>query len=227
MASSGEFVSTEEAARILGVTVQHVRKLADAGDLIRIARGVVDRASLDRYVAERQGGRTRVWAEHTAWAAVALLSEDTPTWLGPVQISRLRGSLREITDPADLLVRTRDRAKVHTFTGHSKAVTRLMDMMAVADPAALGLGVGALGSGRAEGYLAANALDATVRFLGLREDPGGNIVVRTSGFDFDVVTDLASRSVTLAALDAAVSLDPRVRGVGERALANVLDRYRR
>lgn len=227
MSSRGEFVSTEEAARILGVTVQHVRKLAQSGDLIRVARGVVDRATLDRYVAERQGGRTRVWAEHTAWAAIALLSGDSPTWLGPVQVSRLRGTLREITDPPDLVVRTRDRAKVHTFNGHSTAVTRLMDMMAVAEPAALGLGIGALESGRAEGYLAANALDATVRFLGLREDPDGNIVVRTSGFDFDVVTDLVSRSVPLAALDAAASLDPRVRGVGERALSNILDRYRR
>lgn len=227
MASSAEFISTEEAARILGVTVQHVRKLADAGDLIRIARGIIDRSSLDRYVAERQGGRTRVWAEHTAWAAIALLSGDRPTWLGQVQVSRLRGTLREITDPADLLVRTRDRAEVHTFTGHSAAVTRLMGMMAVADPAVLGLGIDPLESGRAEGYLAASALDATIRSLGLSEDPGGNIVVRTSGFDFDVVSDLVSRSVTLAALDAAVSLDPRVRGVGERALSNALDRYRR
>ena len=99
--------------------------------------------------------------------------------------------------------------------------------MAVADPAALGLGIGAVEPGRAEGYLAANTLDATVRFLGLREDPDGNMVVRATGFDFDVVTDLASRSVTLAALDAAASLDPRVRGVGQRALAEILDRYRR
>jgi len=227
MSLSGEFVSTEEAARILGVTVQHVRRLADSGELTRLARGLIDGSSLDRYLAERQGGRTRVWAEHTAWGAIALLSGDTPAWLGPVQASRLRSALREITDPFDLLARTRDRAKVHTFTAHSTAVTRLRDMMAVTDPAALGLAIGVVDPGHAEGYLAADTLDATVRFLGLRKDPDGNVVVRATGFDFDVVTDLASRSATLAALDAAASLDPRVRGVGERALAEILDRYRR
>lgn len=226
MTSSAEFVSTEEAAHILGVTVQHVRGLVDSGHLIRVARGIIDRASLERYRAEHRGGRTRVWSEHTAWAAIALLSGDAPIWLGPVQVSRLRATLREITVPSDLVVRTRDRAKVHTFSGHSKAVTRLMDMMAVVDTTALGLGIGAVEAGGAEGYLAADALDAAVGSLGLRKDPGGNIVVRVSSFDFDVVTDLASRSVTLAALDAAVSLDPRVRGIGEDALTGVLDRYR-
>ena len=110
MSSSGEFVSTEEAARTLGVTVQHIRRLVDSGELLRIARGLIDRASLDRYLTERQGSRTRVWAEHTAWGAIALLSRDTPAWLGPVQASRLRGALRQITDPGDLLTRTRDRA---------------------------------------------------------------------------------------------------------------------
>lgn len=227
MSLSGEFVRTEEAARILGVTVQHVRRLADSGDLTRIARGLIGRSSLDRYLAERQGGRTRVWAEHTAWGAIALLSGDTPAWLGSVQASRLRGALRGITEPADLLVRARDRAKVHTFAGHPAAVTRLMTMMAVANPTGLGLATGAVGPSQAEGYLAADTLDSTVRLLGLLKDPDGKVVVRATGFDFDVVTDLASRSTALAALDAGASVDPRVRGAGERALAEILDRYRR
>jgi excisionase family DNA binding protein len=227
MALGREFVSTEEAARVLGVTVQHVRRLADSGELTRIARGLIDRSSLDRFLTERQGGRTRVWAEHTAWGAIALLSGDTPSWLGPVQASRLRNALREITDPADLVVRTRGRAKAHTFTGHPAAVNRLTEMMAVTDQTVLGLAIGPIEPGTAEGYLAADALDATVRFLGLHKDPDGNVLVRATGFDFDVVTDLASRSATVAALDAATSPDPRVRGVGERAITEILDRYRR
>ncbi|NDL58327.1 helix-turn-helix domain-containing protein [Phytoactinopolyspora mesophila] len=227
MSLRGEFVSTEEAARILGVTVQHVRRLVDSGELTRIARGLIDRSSVERYLTERQGGRTRAWAEHTAWGAIALLSGNTPAWLGPVQASRLRSALRDITDPADILARTRDRAKVHTFTAHPAAVTRLMDSMAVTDHAALGLAIGPGEPGAAEGYLAADTLDATVRSLGLRNDPDGDVVIRSTGFDFDVVTDLASRSVTLAALDAAASLDPRVRGVGQRALAEILEGYRR
>jgi excisionase family DNA binding protein len=227
MAASDGFMSIEEAARSLDVTVQHVRRLADAGELTKVARGLIDRASLDRYVIERQGGRTRVWAEHTAWGAIAMLTGDLATWLGPVQASRLRSALREITDPADLLVRTRARAKAHTFTGHPSAVVRLLEMMAVVDPAAIGVGASVVEPGRAEGYLAANTLDSAVRFLGLRAEPSGNIVVRATTFDFGIVTDLASRSAALAGLDAAASPDPRIRGAGERVLLETLDRYRR
>ncbi|NEE02702.1 hypothetical protein [Phytoactinopolyspora halotolerans] len=79
-----------------------------------------------------------------------------------MQASRLRSALREITDPADLIACTRGRAKVHPFTGHPAAVTRLVDMMAVADYATLGLASSPIGPDAAKGYLPAGPLDATV-----------------------------------------------------------------
>lgn len=118
MASEGSFVSTQDAADTLGVSVQHVRRLADSGDLTRAARGLIDRDSLDRYLAERHGGRTRVWSEHTAWGAVALLSGVHVDWLGPAQASRLRASLRALTDPVDLVIQTRARARSQAYHGH-------------------------------------------------------------------------------------------------------------
>ncbi len=224
MSSSAELVSTEEAARTLGVTVQHVRRLADSGELTKIARGLIDRASLDRYLAERQGGRTRVWAEHTAWGAIAMLSGMHADWLGPTQGSRMRSSLRTITDPTELVARTRARAVVYAYTGHSSALRRLLhDLVTTEDS---GLGFAGSRTARADGYMAAHELDSTVRWLGLREDPGGNITVRATNFNMNVVQDLASQSIVLAALDAATSLDPRERGVGEHALTEILDRYR-
>lgn len=225
MSSNGGFVSTEEAARTLGVTVQHVRRLADSGELSRIARGLIDRTSVERYLAERQGGRTRVWAENTAWGAITMLSGMHADWLGSVQGSRLRSVLRAMTDPTELVSRTRDRAVVHVYTGHSSALGRMLHALVTTE--ASGLGLARSRTDRVDGYLAANELDSTVRRLGLREDLGGNITVRATNFSMDVVLDLASRSVVLAALDAATSLDPRERGVGERALGEALDRYRR
>lgn len=223
MSSSRDFVTTEEAARTLGVTVQHVRRLADSGDLSRVARGIIDRGSVDRYIAERQGGRTRVWAEHTAWGAIALLSDMYADWLGPVQASRLRTALRHVTKPADLVARTRDRAVVHSYSGHPTAVARMRhDLVA---PEASGLALAGIGTDRADGYLAVDTLDSTVQFLGLRQDPGGAITVRATSFDIDVVADLAVYGTVLAALDAATALDPRERGVGERALAAALARH--
>lgn len=224
MASSGEFVSTEEAARTLGVTVQQVRRLADSGELTRIARGLIDRTSLDRYLAQLQGGRTRVWAEHTAWGSIAMLSGVHADWLGPAQRSRMRSALREIVDPTELVARTRDRAVVHVYTGHSSALGRMLHDLVTTQTS--GLRLGGSRTDRVDGYLATDELDFTVRRLGLREDSGGNITVRATNIDMDDVVDLASQSIVLAALDAATSLDPRERGVGKRALAEALDRYR-
>ena len=47
MASGVEFLSTVEAARVLGVTGQYVRSVCDVRALTRIARRLVDLDSLD------------------------------------------------------------------------------------------------------------------------------------------------------------------------------------
>jgi hypothetical protein len=73
--------------------------------------------------------------------------------------------------------------------------------------------------------LAGGDLDSTVGRRGLREDLGGNVTLRATGFNLGIVSDLASKGDALAALDAAASLDPRERGVGERALDEALERY--
>jgi hypothetical protein len=78
-----------------------------------------------------------------------------------------------------------------------------------------------------DGYLPAGRLGTTVRFFGLRADPAGNVTIRATKFDIDVVRDLTLQGTVLAALDAATSRDPRARGVGERALTGALDQFRR
>lgn len=225
MASDDAFVSTTDAARALGVTVQQVRRLADSGELSRVARGLINRDSLERYLAERQGGRTRVWAEHTAWGAIAILSGMYPDWLGPSQTSRVRAWLRAITDPTDLVAQTRDRANVHIYQGHPSALRRLLDDLVTTDAAPLGL-VGTRPDA-VDGYLSTDRLDSIVGFFGLRADPAGNVTIRVTSFDIDAVRDLAVHGKVLAALDAATSRDPRERGVGERALAESLAQFRR
>ncbi|MCW2545874.1 MAG: hypothetical protein JWN96_334 [Mycobacterium sp.] len=222
MASGAGFVSTEEAAHTLGVTVQHVRRLAESNDLTRVARGLMDRTSVERYASQRQGGRTRVWAEHTAWGAIALLSGMRADWLGAAQASRVRTTLGDLTDAAEFVTRTRDRASVRIYAGHSSVLGQTHDLVST-DQSALGLVRSA--TDRVDGYLAVGELDSTVERLGLIEDSGGNITLRATGFDLDIVRGLASKGAVLAALDAATSLDPRERGVGERALAEALARY--
>ena len=224
MALVVEFVTTVEAARLLGVTVQQVRRLAASGELSRIARGLIDRGSLDRYLAERQGGRTRVWAEHTAWGAIAMLSGMSAEWLGPTQASPVRAWLRAVTDPADLIAQTRDRSRVHTYQGHPAALARLSRELVTTDARVLGL-VGTRHNS-VDGYLAAERLGTITSIFGLGADPSGNVTIRSTTFDLNAIRDIAAHDDVLVALDAATSTDPRESGSGEQALAAALDRYR-
>lgn len=224
MADRGDLVTTKEAARLLGVSTRRIQQLADSPALDRVARGLLERASVERYLAAHTAGRTRAWAEHTAWGVIAVLSGDEAGWLGQTQTSRLRARLREITDVEDLLTRLRHRAAVNVYTGHRSAAGRLNESLIGAPRSRLGLVDDATG---VDGYLATSRLDEVVRRYGLRPDGGGWVVLRATGFDLDVVRHLASHADVLAAVDAATSIDPRERGVGQRAVADILGRTRR
>lgn len=218
-----DFLTIEGAAHALGVSTRHARRLADDGSITKFARGLVDRSSVDRYLMSQRQGRTRAWAQHTAWGAIALLAGEDTTWLGETQRSRLRGALRGLDDASELLTRCRDRARVETFAAHRAALPRLRDTLAVTNLAQLGLVGGA--DDHLDGYIAADELNDTVRSLGLQTDSDGTVVLRVTAFDFETVRQLAATKV-VAALDAATSLDPRVRGVGRRALEEIVGSYR-
>jgi hypothetical protein len=218
-----EFLTIDEAAKALDVTARHARRLAESGAISQVARGLVDRVSVDCYLYAQRQGRTRAWAEHTAWGAVAMLAGHDADWLGATQASRLRRHLREITEVDDLLTRMRDRAQVHTFDAHRAALPRLREL--VAAPNTRTLGITDAVDERIDGYVSASDLDNIVRSLGLRADASGAVTLRATGFDFDRVRDLTNTSV-VAALDVATSTDPRLRGVGHRVLAELLEQHR-
>lgn len=220
---AGEFLTIEEAAATLGVSARHARRLADSGAITRIARGLVDHRSVDQYLSSQRQGRTRAWAEHTAWGAVAILASRDVDWLGTVQASRLRSTLRDIADVDEFLTRMRDRAQVRTYDAHRAALPRLRDRVVSANLRLLGI-TDTVDEG-VDGYLAADDLDQVVRSLGLRANASGPVVLRTTSFDFHHVRDLVE-TTTAAALDAATSTDPRLRGVGRKTLADLLAAYR-
>lgn len=224
MATDGDLLSVAEAAHVLGVSVQQVGRLSRSGAITHVARGVLDRDSVDRYVSSRRQGRTRAWAEHTAWGAIALLSGLGADGLGAAQASRLRRTLHELTEPAELLVRLRDRATVQSYSAHRAALPRLRDLIVVPDIKQLG--IVDMEDSKLDGYIAAHSLEAAVRSLALEKVATGNVTLRVTGFDFEQVQALVNASTVVAALDAATSVDPRVRGVGEHALAKILKTYR-
>jgi len=104
-------LSSCEAARALGISVQRVRVLARAG---RLPAGKVGH----RWVVERlpPGDRERrsgrPLSSDSAWAALALISGLRPRWIHASSVSRLRRRLQNAEWTLRELERSQARAKV-------------------------------------------------------------------------------------------------------------------
>jgi hypothetical protein len=212
-----------EAAERLGVSTRQVQHLAARGELHLLARGVLDETSVDRYLAVRGSHHRRAWSEKTAWGAVALVSGVAPPWMGESQRSRLKGRLRSLSS-AGLVERSRERAEVTRYAGHASTVTRLRAELVDTDRAARSLGL--TGATPVDGYLAADDLAMVVARHGLERDVDGRFTLRATTMDLHVVSELATASTVLAALDLAESLDARESHVGLDELDDALARLR-
>jgi hypothetical protein len=207
-----EFVGVTDAAQQLGVTRRQVQYLAAGGELRLVARGLIERASLDRHLAIRQGCRRRGWSESTAWAALGILSDLPTPWIGPVQRSRLKATLRQLTG-SELVSRTRARAQVHRYRGHSRTAERLRLELVDTSSAATALGL-MDAADRVDGYVTADDLDKIVRRHALIEDASGQYTLRATEMKLATVRAIAQNSPALAATDLAESLDVRERQTG-------------
>jgi hypothetical protein len=152
MSRTPDLISTQEASDLMGVTAQRVRRLAENGAIDRVARGLIDRQSVERYLISGRGGRTRVWAENTAWGAIALLSRQPVEWLTSTQTSRVRGALRAMRDSRELATRLRGRATATTYAGDSAAQDVIRERLG--DPGGLGPLLVGTRPGRLDGYIA-------------------------------------------------------------------------
>jgi hypothetical protein len=216
-------VSVSDAAEKLGVSVRQVQHLVARGDLHRVARGLVDETSIERYVAVRSRSRARAWSSETAWTAVALLSGARPGWIGASQSSRLRQRLGRISS-TDLVERTRGRARVTRYAAHSSVGRYLLGEVVHTRRAESRLGLASTDA--VDGYVAAAAVPRLVAQHGLRRDDAGRVTLRATSMSLEDVRSLAERGVVLAALDLAESLDVRERRAGLDALDRALEEFR-
>lgn len=229
----GESMTVGEAAEVLDVSIKQVQNLGRRGELVYVARGLLDAASVRAYRARRQGRHTRPWSGWTAWAAISLLAGTEPRWLGQPQLSRLRGRLRSM-GPADLVAATRARATTRRFAGHEAAVRRLRSDDGVVPGRPLPGLVRTEESDGLVAYVMGDGLGALVDRQGLQEGPWGQIVLHVieppgpaggTGFSLGLVRQFMALDI-LPPLDAAVSDDPRERGRASDMLREFLDNYR-
>jgi hypothetical protein len=216
-------MTVSEAAGLLGVSTRQVQHLVASGELRQLARGIVDRTSVELLSIVRGGSHERAWSADTAWGAVSLLSGGAADWMGATQRSRLRLRLRGL-GAADLVERTRGRATVRRYRAHSSAGQRLLGILVYAADAAGRLGLA--DTNDIDGYLAAEDEAGLVTAHGLIRDDEGRVTLRTTTMDLDIVRDLANRNVVLAGLDLSESLDARERRAGLHAVDRALRDFR-
>lgn len=212
-------LAVSEVAERLGVSTRQVQHLVARGDLRQVARGVLDETSVQRLLAVRGGSHTRAWSEFTAWGAVALLSGADAEWMGDTQRSRLKGRLRRL-GASELVERARERAEVSRYRAHSSARQYLPGQLV--SPAEAARGLGLADTNDIDGYVAVGDVKGLVSRHGLIRDEDGRVTLRAMSMDLDVVRDLSKRTIVLAALDLAESLDVRERRAGLDALDGAL-----
>ena len=215
-------LAVSEVAERLGISTRQVQHLVARGELRQVARGVLDEAAVDHFLAVRGATRrTQAWSEPTAWGAIAILSGQEPHWLGGTQRSRLKARLRRLSS-AELVERSRNRAEAVRYAGHPAAVERVRAEIVDTSPVAVTLGLASTTA--VDGYVAYDDLDVILVRHGLLQDDAGRFTLRATSMDLAVVRRLAEEGVVLAALDLAGSLDSRERAVGQAALDDALRR---
>jgi hypothetical protein len=210
-----------------------VQHLGRRGEVIYVARGLLDGASVRAMNAARQGTHTRAWSGPTAWAASALLSGRDADWIGQAQASRLRSRLRAI-DSVGLVAATRNRAVVRRFAGHDAAAGRLTRDSRTVARRALPRLVDRGHHVETDWYVGARDVEDLIQSFGLRPDPRGRFVLRSVAtgdpvkgeVTLGLVHALMKDDDVLSALDSATSDDPRERGVATRVLDDALGRFR-
>ncbi|MBP2188509.1 hypothetical protein [Nocardia goodfellowii] len=224
-----EELTTAQAAELLQVTQRQAARLAAAGHLEISRRAgrtlLLEAESVHRLVQEhRRPGRP--WTERIAWAALATLSGDNPTWITAAQRLRLTHRLAG-TGPEDLAYLARNRAQVRRFYCHPALIDELAEYIAPSGAFALGAreqrAHGLTNATAAlDGYVAADTVAAVIEEFSLLDDPAGPVTLRVVSHEHAFAGGKTPRAAI--ALDLAASLDTRERSAGLRDLAELLDK---
>lgn len=220
-------MTTRQAAEVLQVTTEAVRKMLKTGRLEQT--GVVGRMLLDADSAHRvhrEGKRAgRLWTEQTAWAALFLLSGQKVTWLSSSELWRLRKRLASIT-AEEFQQLVRNRATPRRFRGSALSKAQLAKTIGLTGNGILkdqriarSFGLVA-GSTALEGYAKAGFIDKNARKLGLREDATGDILIRE--IHFALPLDEGKVPVAAMAVDLQDAHATRERSAGRAKIEELL-----
>lgn len=221
-------LTVAEVAETLGITRASVHDLLRSGQLTTSGRTahslLIDRASVERLAATGTR-RGRAWAARIAWAALALLSGQNPTWISASEKSRLKKRLGTL-DATAVCVLARNKDHTIRYRATPDALVALSDHLIASGPTAMRDEATAEtfgmtgGGGIAEGYVMAGDAKALAESFGLVEDPSGNAIIHEVELEEPFVEGRAP--VAAVAVDLMGSLATRERSAGQRVIEELL-----
>jgi excisionase family DNA binding protein len=223
-------MTTNDAARLLGVSVRQVQRLADAERLDVVDHvgrtALLDAASVHK-LARLGTARGRSWYARTVWAAIAMLDGDNRAALSnPSQLWHLRNRVRHM-DADDLVRSAGSRATVIRYRASTSYLDQLAEHITLtgasavdADPQlAQHFGLAGARAATLEGYVAAGQVAELEHQFFFVRDTAGNVTLHVT--DGDPQTGRIASTATVS-LDLAESLDPRQRAAGLRVLNGMM-----
>ncbi|MDJ0318977.1 helix-turn-helix domain-containing protein [Pseudarthrobacter sp. PS3-L1] len=221
-------MTVAEAADRLGRSTMSIHRLIHSGQLTTTGTVgkalLIDRSSVERLAATgtRPG---RAWTAKTAWAAMALLSGQNPTWISPSEKSRLKSRLREL-DADAVCVLARNKDKTIRFRATQDGLAALNSHLIASGASAMRdettaetFGMSG-GGGIAEGYVMSGDAAALANAFGLVEDPDGNAIIHEVELAEPFTEGRAP--VAAVAVDLMRSLATRERSAGRRVVDELL-----
>jgi excisionase family DNA binding protein len=221
-------MTVTETAERLSRSKMSVHRLLNSGQLTSSGTAgntiLIDRSSVERLAV---GGtrRGRAWTAKTAWAALALLSGQNPTWISSSEKSRLKSRLHHLdADAVCILARNKDRTirfrvspdGLATLNEHliASGAAAMRDQSTAATFGMSG------GGGIAEGYVMAGDAQSLADAFGMVEDPEGNAIIH----EVDLAEPFAEGKAPVAAIavDLMGSLATRERSAGQRVINGLL-----
>jgi excisionase family DNA binding protein len=229
-----DWLTSDEAAEMLGVTPGRVHALAKAGELAYRMAGrtrLIDPVSVHRLLATNRRRPGRPLAPVSAWAA--LLSDlGTKNWiqvtrtigLSPQQRYNLKRLItRSSADDWDGLAKARARAyRVQTRPAYLDEILRWESVVRSGVSATAPHGLDLIATDEGEGYTSEETWKLLQREFHLVPSSSGNLVLRVPAFHAPVVLDREVMPIAVVAVDLLDSGDLRSRRTALQIIQRLL-----
>jgi len=216
-------MSTFEAAKSIGVSIQRMRALAHGGRVA--AHKIGHRWVIEEIPSDRRQESGRPLSSGIAWAALAILGGQKPEWIDPTARSRLRRRMRDVDWLIRALGNCQARSKIERLRVLPSDISKIPSEVRIVPS-----GLSAItkefdivpGLEGIDAYISPEGLKRVKRrFRPAAAKRESNLILRVPTITWILGSDRAP--IAVVAADLLDSEDPRVSRAGKDVLRGLLN----